>query len=103
MDDPRDRQSVTVTSNVHPTGGFGTIMPKTLATAKFTELPDSPGQYRATLTGLPSGQIELALRGPDIDRLLADVTNEKQKSLQTLFLAGMTRYFTKNIMMIPAP
>src|SRR5207302_4136801 len=38
MDDPRDRRSVTVTSNVHPTGGFGTIMPKTLATAAVDRL-----------------------------------------------------------------
>jgi hypothetical protein len=52
---------------------------RTLAQAKLVDVPDAPGLYRAALTGLPAGSIDLSLRG--VDRLLADVTDEKQRTL----------------------
>ena len=54
---------------------------KIVGQAKFVEVPDAPGLYRATLTGLPSGGVTLSLNGADINPLLADVTDEKQKTL----------------------
>jgi hypothetical protein len=61
---------------------------RTLAQAKLVEVPDAPGLYRAALTGLPAGSIELSLRG--VDRLLADVTDEKQRSLQVRIQPHLT-------------
>ena len=42
----------------------------TINEARFVESPDAPGYYRATLTGLPSGDAEITLRGAEVERLL---------------------------------
>lgn len=34
------------------------------------ETPEAPGYYRATLGGLPAGNVEITLRGADVERLL---------------------------------
>jgi hypothetical protein len=52
-----------------------------LATAKLVEVPGSPGLYRATLSNLSAGTMELSLRGADADALLADVADLRQKSI----------------------
>jgi hypothetical protein len=41
----------------------------------------SPGFYTATLGGLPVGDVEIALRGPEVDRLLATDPSVTQKTL----------------------
>jgi hypothetical protein len=61
---------------------------RTLAQAKLVEVPEAPGLYRAALTGLPPGSIDLSLRG--VDRLLADVTDEKQRTLQVRIQPHLT-------------
>lgn len=49
--------------------------------ADMTEVPDAPGQYRATLGNLPAGQVELTLRGPEVEKLLADDPTATHKAL----------------------
>lgn len=51
---------------------------KVVAQADLAELPGTPGYYRATLGGLPAGQVELSLEGDAAERLLAkDVAAQK--------------------------
>jgi hypothetical protein len=68
--------------------GGGSSSTRVVAQAKLIEVPDSLGLYRATLTGLPPGNIDLSLRG--VDRLLADVTDEKQRMLAVCIQPHLT-------------
>jgi len=54
---------------------------KTVAEAELAELPDAPGYYRASLGGIPAGQIELALTGDAAEQLLAGDPAVAQKTL----------------------
>lgn len=49
--------------------------------AEMSEIPDSPGQYRATLGNLPNGQVELTFHGAEVEQLLADDPKALQKSI----------------------
>jgi hypothetical protein len=53
----------------------------TVAQADLVELPDAPGYYRATLGGIPAGQVELSLQGEAAERLLAQDESVTQKTL----------------------
>ena len=66
-----------IQNSVNAKTAVGTIA----ARAKMLEIPDSPGMYITTLSGLPAGAIEVSLEGPKIAELLADVTEERQKAL----------------------
>jgi hypothetical protein len=48
---------------------------------RFVESTDSPGYYRATLGGLPSGQSEISLKGTEVERLLEVDPSVTQKTL----------------------
>lgn len=50
-------------------------------TAAMRESPEAPGYYRATFGGLPAGNLELTLRGPEVDRLLDDDPTVTSRSL----------------------
>jgi len=54
---------------------------KAVAEAELAELPDAPGYYRASLGGIPAGQIELALTGDSAEKLLAGDAAVAQKTL----------------------
>lgn len=58
--------------------------------AHFVEVPESPGQYRATIAGLRAGEFELSLGGDGMRNLLSDVTDEKQKTLSIQVQAQLT-------------
>lgn len=73
--------ATTVPANATTAPASQPVETKIAGQAKLVEVPDSPGLYRATLTGLPAGQVNLSLRGGEVERLLADVIDEKQKSL----------------------
>ncbi len=49
--------------------------------ADMTETPESPGQYRATLSNLPAGLVELSIAGGDVPSLLATDPTATQKTL----------------------
>jgi hypothetical protein len=57
------------------------VMNPTVNEARFVEMPESPGYYRATLSGLPSGSVDISLRGAEVERLLKDDSTVVQKSL----------------------
>ncbi len=46
-----------------------------------TETPEAPGYYRAALGALPAGNVEITLRGPDVERLLDQDPTATLKSL----------------------
>ena len=48
---------------------------------RFIESPDTPGYYRATLGGLPPGDNEISLQGPEVERLLDADPTVTQKTL----------------------
>lgn len=54
---------------------------KAVAEAELLPLPDAPGYYRATLTGLPAGRVELSLLGDAAEQLLAKDPAVAQKTL----------------------
>ena len=54
---------------------------RAFAQADLAELPDAPGYYRATLGGLPAGQVELSLQGEAVEQLLAKDPAVTQKTL----------------------
>jgi hypothetical protein len=82
---PLTGQSIEVVAQVNPAAttqpASQPITSREFATAKLIEVPDAPGVYRATLAGLPAGAVELSLRGPSTEALLADVTDPRQKSI----------------------
>jgi hypothetical protein len=49
--------------------------------AHFIESPDTPGYYRATLGGLPPGDNEISLQGPEVERLLDTDPTVTQKTV----------------------
>jgi hypothetical protein len=62
-------------------GADGAADPTAVAQADLSELPDAPGYYRATLGGLPAGQVELSLQGDAVEQLLAKDPAVTQKTL----------------------
>lgn len=54
---------------------------KTLVDAEMTEVPGAPGRYQAVLASMPAGQVELSLKGPEVERLLADDPKATQRTL----------------------
>jgi hypothetical protein len=62
----------------------------------MTEVPDAPGQYRATLGNLPAGQVELTLQGPEVEKLLADDPKASQKAL-TVEVASTLNLEQRNV------
>lgn len=52
-----------------------------VAQAELAELSEAPGYYRATLGGLPAGQVELSLEGDAAEKLLAKDVAAVQKTL----------------------
>jgi len=49
--------------------------------AHFVESPEAPGYYHATLGGLPSGDVEISLQGPEVERLLNNDLTVSQKTV----------------------
>jgi hypothetical protein len=64
--------------------------PTVAAAATFAEVPDAPGLYRATLTGLGAGRFELSLRGATVEKIMAQAGDEKLKSLPIRVDANLT-------------
>jgi hypothetical protein len=62
-----------------------------VATAEATELPDAPGVYRATLSGIKAGAVEITLQGQSVEKALNDDTSAGQKSLLVDVLTGTDR------------
>ena len=58
-----------------PSGGKGDAA----IDAHFVESPDAPGYYRATLGGLPPGDVDISLQGPEVERLLNSDPSVTQK------------------------
>lgn len=52
-----------------------------ISEARFVETPEAPGYYRATLGGLPAGDVEITLRGAQVERLLEDDPSASSKSI----------------------
>jgi hypothetical protein len=67
-----------------------------IASADAVEIPESPGIYRAVLSGLKPGGIEISLQGATVEKLLADDPVASQKSLLVDILNG-TDLELKNI------
>lgn len=53
----------------------------TVAEARMIETPEAPGYYRGTLGGLPPGDLEITLRGSEVERLLDEDPSVTQKSV----------------------
>ena len=68
-----------------PSGGKGDAA----IDAHFVESPDAPGYYRATLGGLPPGDVEISLQGPEVERLLTNDPSATQKTLQIKILPSL--------------
>jgi hypothetical protein len=67
-----------------PVKGSGTAVD-----AHFVESPDAPGYYRATLGGLPPGDNEISLQGPEVERLLNSDPSVSQKTLLIKILPSL--------------
>ena len=62
-----------------------------LTTSDAVEAPESPGVYRATLSGIKPGGIEISLRGAQVEKLLATDPVATQKTLLVDVLTGTDR------------
>jgi hypothetical protein len=62
-----------------------------LATADAVEAPESPGVYRATLSGIKPGGLEISLRGAAVEKLLNSDPVATQKTLLVDVLTGTDR------------
>jgi hypothetical protein len=78
---PMTGQKVKVVARRRDATGKPATDARPLAQADLAELPDAPGYYRATLGGLPAGQVELSLQGESAGRLLAKDADAAQKTL----------------------
>ncbi len=53
----------------------------TVAETRMIEAPESPGYYRGTFGGLPTGELEITLRGTEVERLLDVDPSVTQRSV----------------------
>ncbi|HUO10793.1 MAG TPA: hypothetical protein VM008_21000 [Phycisphaerae bacterium] len=57
--------------------------------AHFVESAEAPGYYRATLGGLPAGDVEISLQGPEVERLLNGDPSATQKTVVIKILPSL--------------
>ncbi|MDB5356746.1 MAG: hypothetical protein JWN24_3199 [Phycisphaerales bacterium] len=62
-----------------------------VATADAAEVPEAPGYYRATLSGVKAGAVEITLQGQGVEKALNDDPSAGQKSLLVDVLTGADR------------
>lgn len=62
-----------------------------VASAAAVEAPESPGIYRATLSGINPGAVEISLQGQAVEKLLNDDPTATQKTLMVDVLSGTDR------------
>lgn len=76
---PLSGKEVTVTARASAADGKGDG--KKLNETTLVESTDAPGYYKATLSELPAGRVELALAGKEVEQLLAEDPTTVTKSL----------------------
>lgn len=83
---PLKDQKVKVIARLLPSKDPNTGKPtgegKVVAETTLKESTEAPGYYRAALSGLPAGSIELSLQGDEVEKLMAKDETVTSKSLQ---------------------
>jgi len=64
---------------------------KVIASADAVGAPESPGVYRAALTGIKPGAVEISLQGAAVEKMLNDDESATQKTLMVDVLSGTER------------